>query len=310
MTGPEPEVGTDDPEPAGNGRSQGFLALVKPRVLMLLVFAGVTGFSTASSRHEASWELLCWLLLGGFLATASANIFNNILDRNRDSLMERTMWRPIPAGRIGPVPAAAIGLALGTLGLATLLLKVNMLTALLTLLGMLYYILVYTLVLKPRTYENITIGGIAGAFPPLVGWASVTGGLDWPPVVIGLMIILWTPPHFWSLSLFHRDDYARAGFPMLPVVKGERATHVRIVVYSTLLAVASIAYPFIDDRMDVQYSVGSLLLIGPMLALSASLLVSGSERSARRLFHYSNIFLAALMLLIIYSSFDPLVNGM
>jgi protoheme IX farnesyltransferase len=184
-------------------------------------------------------------------------------------------------------------------------------TALLTLLGMLYYILVYTVVLKPRTYENITIGGIAGAFPPLVGWTSVTGELDWPPLVIGLMIVLWTPPHFWSLSLFHREDYERAGFPMLPVVKGERATHIRIVAYSVLLAFVSMVYPFFDDRMDVvHYSVGWVLLIVPMLALSSNLILQGTERSARYLFHYSNLFLAVLMLLIIYDSFEgvPLMD--
>jgi protoheme IX farnesyltransferase len=303
MEGREPGERDGGEGTAKPGTPLGFLALIKPRVLMLLVFAGITGFATASSRQDGSWEILAWLLLGGFLATASANIFNNVLDRNRDSLMERTMWRPIPAGRVGPGPAAAIGAVLGVAGLLVLWNKLNLLTSILTLLGMLYYILVYTIVLKPRTYENITIGGVAGAFPPLVGWTSVTGELDWPPLVIGLMIILWTPPHFWSLSLFHREDYERAGFPMLPVVKGERATHVRIVSYAVLLSLVSLAYPYFDERMDIYYIVGWMFIIGPMLAFSANLIVKGGERSARRLFHYSNVFLAVLMLLIIYDSF-------
>lgn len=282
------------------GRPKGSLAIVKPRVLFLLVFSGFTGMMAAGGA-DTPMELMVWLLVGGVLATASANIFNNILDRERDSLMERTMWRPIPAGRVGPGVAALAGASMGVAGLLVLYVKVNPMTALLTLLGMLFYIVVYTIVLKPRTAENITIGGVAGAFPPMVGWSAITGDVGWEPLLIGLMVILWTPPHFWSLALFHQEDYRRAGVPMLPVVRGERETIRRIVAYAVALALVS-PLLYLAPRQGIIYLVGTIALNLPLLYLAFRLMRDGTMAAARRLFAYSNMYLGLLFLLVIVDS--------
>ena len=289
------------PIPSANGRrmEQGQLAIVKPRVLFLLVISGLTGFLLATTQADASWEMLLWLMVGGILATASANIFNNILDRERDSLMERTMWRPLPAGTLGPSQAAYMGVVLGIAGLAVMYGMLNPITAALTLAGMLFYIIVYTMVLKPITYENITIGGIAGAFPPLVGWTAVTGQIEWPPLFLGVLVILWTPPHFWSLALFHQEDYQRAGVPMLPVVKGERETQRRIAGYSMALIAATILLFILWDETALVYLVGVIALNVPMFVLVARLMDRGDMAAARTLFVYSNVYLLLLFVLII-----------
>ncbi len=294
MGGPEPGA------PAEGGRvAQGQLAIVKPRVLLLLVFSGLTGFLLATTQRDATWEDLLWLLVGGVLATASANIFNNILDRERDSLMERTMWRPLPAGTISPAQAAYMGVVLGIGGLAVMYVMLNPLTAVLTLAGMLFYIIMYTMVLKPITYENITIGGVAGAFPPLVGWTAVTGSIDWPPLYLGLLVVLWTPPHFWSLALFHQEDYQRAGVPMLPVVKGEEETRRRIAGYTMTLVAASVLLFVFWVEMGLFYLAGIIVLNVPMFVLVARLLDRGDMGSARALFMYSNVYLLFLFMMII-----------
>ncbi|MCK5414912.1 MAG: heme o synthase [Thermoplasmata archaeon] len=294
-------MGTDETDAPANGRDvgQGQLAIVKPRVLLLLVFSGLTGFLLATTQADATSQMFIWLLVGGVLATASANIYNNILDREQDSLMVRTMWRPLPTGAVTPGQAAAFGAVLGLAGLAILYVQLNPITAALTLAGMLFYIIVYTMVLKPLTVENITIGGVAGAFPPLVGWTAVTGQIDWPPLYLGLLVILWTPPHFWSLALFHQEDYQRAGVPMLPVVKGERETQRRIATYTIVLIAASIMLFIFWNEMGVVYLVGVIALNVPMFFLVGRLLDRGDMSTARALFVYSNVYLLMLFVLII-----------
>jgi len=300
----------DGPEPSapenGDDRTQGQIAIVKPRVLFLLVFSGLTGFLLATTQADATWEMAFWLLAGGVMATASANIFNNILDRDRDSLMERTMWRPIPTGAITSREAAYLGAVLGFAGLAVIYTQLNSITAALTLAGMLYYIIVYTMVLKPLTVENITIGGVAGAFPPLVGWTAVTGQIDWLPLYLGLLVILWTPPHFWSLALFHQEDYKRAGVPMLPVVKGERETRRRIAGYTMALVAASILLFIFWNEMGIVYLGGIIAINVPMFVLVARLLDREDMASARALFVYSNVYLLLLFVLI---TVDAVVLG-
>jgi protoheme IX farnesyltransferase len=300
LEGLEPEEGVV----VGNadGRPQGPFAVVKPRVLLLLVFTGVVSFVIASG-HNFSLERMGWLLVGGVLATAGSNTVNNVLDKGRYSLMDRTMWRPIPAGRMSPNTGAVLGTFLSTSGFFILYIFLNPLTALLTLGGILFYIVVYTVVLKPRTYENITIGGIAGAFPPVVGWMAVKGDevgdfAIWvPPLLLGLIVILWTPPHFWSLALFHKKDYQRAGIPMLPVVKGEHQTHVRIVSYTLLLVVVSLVMVLVEDIGSTYYYLGSVLALDVvMVYLSVRLLTQGTLRAARVLFMFSNVYLGLLFL--------------
>jgi protoheme IX farnesyltransferase len=286
------------------GRPQGLIALIKPRVLWLLVLSGLATAVVADGRGVAPVQLLL-LLFGGLLSVSGANILNNVLDRDRDSLMERTMWRPLPAGTVGPAAASAIGVTAGAAGIGLLWLAFNALTAMLSLLGSLFYILVYTVLLKPRTPQNIVIGGFAGMVPPLVGWAAVEGSLSWQPAAIGLLIVLWTPPHFWSLALLHRDDYARAGVPMLPVVGGERVTRDRIVAFSVLMVVASILLALGGKARPV-YLVCALGLGAPVLALSVSLYARGTEQLARALFKASSAYLA---LLLIAMMLDSLIAG-
>jgi protoheme IX farnesyltransferase len=285
----------------GEGGPGGYLALVKPRVLFLLVFAGIASLLLASKVSVDPYVLL-YTLVGGVLAVGSANIFNNLLDKDRDSLMERTMWRPLPTGRVGPQAAAALGFVLGTAGLLVMWFGLNPLTSALTLGGVLYYILVYTVLLKPRTPENITLGGVAGAFPPLVGWAAVTGTLDWTPVLIGVLIVLWTPAHFWSLALVHRDDYERAGFPMLPVVRGERETQRRIVAYTVALLAVSILLYWVSD-LGLLYLVLALAFTVPVLALSVRLLRVRTVEAARLLFRFSSPYLAVLLVVMVLDRF-------
>jgi protoheme IX farnesyltransferase len=281
---------------------QGQVAIVKPRVLFLLVFSGLTGFLLATTQVDATWEMLLWLMAGGVLATASANIFNNILDRERDSLMERTMWRPLPAGTVSPAQAGYMGVVLGVAGLALIYQMLNPMTAALTLAGMLYYIIVYTIVLKPVTVENITIGGVAGAFPPLVGWTAVTGIIDWPPLYLGLVVVLWTPPHFWSLALFHQEDYERAGVPMLPVVRGETETQRRIAAFTMALIAASVVLFLLWNELGLVYLVGIIALNVPIFVLVARLMDRGDKASAMALFKYSNGYLLMLFILIIFDA--------
>jgi protoheme IX farnesyltransferase len=294
----------------------GLLAIVKPRVLVLLVFTGVASFLIASGL-DPDLEVLAWLIVGGVVSVAGANTINNVLDKNRDSLMERTMWRPIPSGRLDPRAGASIGVVLALLGLLVLWDRVNPMTAVLTAMGTLFYVLVYTVVLKPRTPENITIGGVAGAFPPLVGWMATRGqAMPWEipldqwalPFILGLIVVLWTPPHFWSLALFHREDYERAGIPMLPVVRGERETHRRIVAYTLMLVVASLAFA-LAPRMGVVYLVGAVLLDVPMVALSVQLLRRGTMEVARRLFTCSNVYLGLLFLLMLVDGSVVVLSG-
>lgn len=282
----------------GRGRPQGSVALVKPRVLLLLVFTGLAAALVADPSPDP--VVLGWLLLGGVLAVAGANALNNVLDRDRDSLMERTMWRPLPAGTVGPPAAITVGIALVVAGTAALWSQVNAMTAVLTLAGVLYYILVYTVLLKPRTPQNIVVGGIAGAFPPLVGWTAVTGELGVAPALMGLLVILWTPPHFWSLAILYGEDYRRAGVPMMPIVMGEQRTRTWIGVYTALMVVTSDFLIWFFH--SVLYIVGVAVLGVVHLWLVAVMLRDADERSTWALFKFSSIYLAALFGLMVADS--------
>lgn len=285
------------------GRPQGSLAIIKPRVLALLVFAGLTTAVMAGGRGTDPGTLLL-LLVGGLLSVGAANVLNNVLDLERDSLMERTMWRPLPAGTVGPRAAVAAAAVMGSSGLALLWLTVNALTALLTLAGILFYVLVYTVLLKTRTPENIVLGGIAGAFPPLVGWTAITGTVGTPALLVGLLVVLWTPPHFWSLALLHKEDYRRAGVPMLPVVHGDEVARRRIVAYTVgMLCVSMLLVR--GGGTGPLYLVGSLAMGALLLALSVALLMRRTEEAARRLFRASNVYLAVLFVVSILDALLP-----
>ena len=233
-----------------------YVELTKPRVQSLLLFTTVTTMLVAG---HPSIELILLTCLGGYLSAGGAGAVNHYYDRDIDARMARTANRPVPSGRVAPRAALAFGLVLATLAVLELSIFVNPLAAALSFSGFLGYTLVYTLWLKRTTPQNIVIGGAAGAVPPLVGWAAVTGGLDGTALYLFAIVFFWTPPHFWALSLLMKDEYARVGVPMLPVVRGERETRRQILLYSVLLYAVT-QLPFCASGFGTIYLVGSFLL--------------------------------------------------
>jgi heme o synthase len=269
-----------------------YVALTKPRIISLLLLTTVATMFVADPSGPAL-SVIAWTMLGGYLAAGGAGAINHYLDRERDARMARTRSRPLVSGRIEPWHGLVFGIALGALATLQLAITVNVLAAVLALAGLLGYVLVYTVWLKPLTPQNIVIGGAAGAMPPLVGWAAATGGLAPEALYPFGIIFLWTPPHFWALSLLIKDDYARTGVPMLPVVRGERATRRQILAY-TLILVAFTLVPGLTGFFDAAYLVAAAALGLGFTALAVRLLRERSRRAALRLYLSSLAYLALL----------------
>ena len=256
-----------EPEPAP-ARSAGqsvraYFLLTKPRIIELLLVTTVPTMFIAARGVPSPW-LMAATLFGGALSAASANVLNCYLDRDIDALMRRTARRPLPAHRVEPADALRFGLVLGVAGFVWLWARVNLLSAVLATSAILFYVFVYTIGLKRRSTQNIVIGGAAGAVPVLVGWSAVTGRVELPALVLFAIIFYWTPPHFWALSLRYRDDYAAAGVPMLPVVRGARETSTQILYYTVLLvAVTLLLYP--AGRMGALYLAAAVALGGAFI---------------------------------------------
>jgi heme o synthase len=234
-----------------------------------------------------------WTCLGGYLSAGGAGAINHFIDRKVDARMARTAGRPLVAGRIEPVHGLIFGIALGALAFVQLALTVNLLAASLAIGGLLGYVFLYTAWLKPRTPQNIVIGGAAGAMPPLVGWAAATGTLSLEALYPFAIIFLWTPPHFWALALLISDDYERTGVPMLPVVKGAEATRRQILFYALLLAAFSVL-PFVTGMLGALYLGAALLLGAGFVGLAWVLLRDPSRAAALRLYLSSLAYLALL----------------
>jgi protoheme IX farnesyltransferase len=242
---------------------------------------------------DPSIGLVVLTCLGGALSAGGAGAINHALDRDIDAVMKRTSSRPVPSGRVSPRAAIVYGVLLGCASFALLALTVNALAAVLAMAGLLGYVLVYTLWLKRTTPQNIVIGGAAGAMPPLVAWAAVTGGLDGAALYLFAIVFYWTPPHFWALSLLMKDEYARARVPMLPVVRGEGETRRQIVLYSLLLVAVSVL-PFAGRLFDGFYLIAALVLGSAFVALTVVLLRRADRRSALRVYLFSLAYLALL----------------
>jgi len=288
-------------QPFGSWRD--YLALTKPRVMSLLLLTGFCGL-VAGAQGLPSPTVTVVSMVGLALACGGAAALNHVLDRDIDRLMgKRTRLRPVAAGRIAPSHALEFGLALSALSFTVLAGTVNVLAATLALVGNLFYVVVYTRWLKRATAQNIVIGGAAGAVPPLVGWAAATGNLALPALFLFLIVFLWTPPHFWALALLLKRDYAAAGVPMLPVVRGERATARQILLYSAFL-VAFSAVPFLAGSFGSIYLGVALTLGAWLLWLAARLNARPTAARASALFHYSLLYLA---LLFVAAAVDPLV---
>jgi protoheme IX farnesyltransferase len=267
-----------------------YFELTKPKVQTLLLFTTITTMEIAGSPPVSKIALTC---LGGYLSAGGAGAVNHYYDRDIDAEMSRTASRPIPAGRISPRAALIFGFALRGLSFALLSLTVNVLAAALALGGFVGYVGVYTIGLKRRTPQNIVIGGAAGAVPPLVGWAATRGSLSWTAVYLFAIVFYWTPPHFWSLSLLMKDEYAKVGVPMMPVVRGERETRRQIVLYTLLLYAVS-QLPFCAGEFGVAYLFASIALGLAFIAGALWLYRQADRRSALRLYLFSLAYLALL----------------
>jgi protoheme IX farnesyltransferase len=267
-----------------------YFEMTKPKVQSLLLFTTVTTMYVAG---DPSLGLVAVTCLGGALSAGGAGAINHALDRDLDRVMKRTADRPVASGRVSPRAAIVFGVALGGASFVLLSLAVNPLAAGLAMSGMLGYVLVYTLWLKRSTPQNIVIGGAAGAVPPLVAWAAVTGGLSGTPLYLFAIVFFWTPPHFWSLSLLMKGEYARAGVPMMPVVRGEAETRRQILLYTVLLYAVS-QLPFCAGAFGVVY-LGCSVALGAAFIYGAWRLVRRADRrSALRLYLYSLAYLALL----------------
>jgi protoheme IX farnesyltransferase len=268
-----------------------YVALTKPRVISLLLLTTVTTMFVANSSPRFTTILLT--MIGGYMAAGGAGAINHYLERDIDAHMARTSKRPLPSGRIEPRSALWFGIVLGALSFAVFALGVNMTAALLSLSGLLGYVFVYTMWLKPSTTQNIVIGGAAGAVPPLVGWAAAAGHLDPAAFLLFAIVFYWTPPHFWALALLIKEDYARTGIPMLPVVDGEEETRRKILLYGWLLLPIT-ALPFAVGLFGAVYALSALVLDAVFVWLCLRLHRRADRRSSMILFHYSLAYLALL----------------
>jgi heme o synthase len=280
-------------ETAHTSLMRDLVMLTKPRIISLLLVTTVAPMFVAGSP---SFLLVLVVLVGGYLMAGGANAVNMYLDRDIDTQMSRTKLRPIPSGRMGPRAVLAFGIALATAATFLLARFTNVLTAVLALAGFYFYVFVYTRWLKRTTPQNIVIGGAAGAFPPLVGWAAMTGGIDLTAVYLFLIVFYWTPPHFWALALLKQRDYGRAGIPMAPLVWGERETMRQMMWYNVIL-IALTLLPAAFGAFGVIYFVsaivlGALLLIGVIRVSTAK----DWTTPAWQVYKFSLLYLALLFL--------------
>jgi len=269
------------------------VTLTKPRIISLLLVTTIAPMFVAGSP---TWLSVLVVLVGGYLMAGGANAVNMYLDRDIDTQMSRTRLRPIPSGRMAARSVLAFGVALATAATFLLARFTNVLTALLALAGFYFYVFVYTRWLKRTTPQNIVIGGAAGAFPPLVGWAAMTGSLDLTAVYLFLIIFYWTPPHFWALALLKQRDYGRAGIPMAPLVWGERETMRQMLWYNVIL-IAFTLLPFAFGAFGIIYFISALILGGILLGgVIRILLATEWTAPAWRVYKFSLLYLALLFL--------------
>ena len=274
-----------------------YVALTKPRIIELLLVTTVPAMVLAA-RGIPPLDLVFWTLLGGSLAAGSANAINCYIDRDIDLLMTRTRRRPLPAHQVEPENALVFGLALGVIAFGVLAVFVNLVAAFLTLVAIAFYVVVYTMLLKRNTPQNIVLGGAAGALPPVIGWAAVTGDIALPALVLFAIVFYWTPPHFWALSLRLARDYEAAGVPMLPLTHGVPETTRHIGLYSILMVALTLIF-FAAARLGLIYLAGAVLLGGLFLVHAIAMWREGTDRRAMRLYRYSITYLAALFALMV-----------
>ncbi|MED5534191.1 MAG: heme o synthase [Pseudomonadota bacterium] len=284
-------------------RWRDYYSLTKPRVVQLLVFTAIVGMFLAAPGM-VPWDILLFGSLGIGFSAASGAAVNHILDQRLDAEMVRTRDRPLPTGRINEKDALTFAICLGFVGITILALLVNLLTAMLTFLSLIGYAVVYTVYLKRATPQNIVIGGAAGASPPVLGWTAVTNDVTGYALLLFLIIFTWTPPHFWALAVARRDDYAKAGVPMLPVTHGLEVTKSFVLYYTILLLLVSLL-PYLTGAAGVLYFFGALLLGAGFLYYAIRLKYGRAENIAMKTFAYSISYLIALFTFLLADHYIP-----
>jgi protoheme IX farnesyltransferase len=318
-TRPEPGISAAAAtRPSRRDTIRAYVALTKPRIIELLLVTTVPAMVLATREVPAiqpmDWlRLTMWTLVAGTLAAGAANAINQYLDRDIDERMVRTRRRPLPSNQVTPERAMVFGIVLGVISVALMAGFVNLVAAFLTLLAIAFYVFVYTIMLKRSTPQNIVIGGAAGALPPVIGWAAITGGIGLPALMLFLLVFYWTPPHFWALALRIRTDYAAAGVPMLPVVRGIAETSRQIALYTVLLVAISLVFAVVA-QMGVIYSAAAVVLGGIFLWRAFLLWRQGSAPEAStaqaiRLYRYSISYLTLLFAAVAVDSVIALPVG-
>ncbi len=283
-----------------------YYELCKPRVVMLMLITSLVGMFLAAPGL-VPWQILIFGNLGIGLTASAGAVVNHLADRQIDAIMRRTQGRPLPAGKVSPAMAIVFAILLAVIGLSLLLIFVNTLTAILTFLSLLGYALIYTVFLKRATPQNIVIGGLAGAAPPLLGWTAVTGHLDYGGLLLVLIIFVWTPPHFWALAIYRVEEYTKAHIPMLPVTHGIPFTKLNILLYTCLLFAISLL-PFVVAMSGLIYLIGAVILGLRFLYWAIKLKNSDDPKVAMKTFRYSIVYLMLLFVVLLVDHFVPILN--
>lgn len=283
---------------------QHYLELTKPKVVVLIAFTALVGMLLAVGDGPVPWGRFAAGLVGISLAAAAGAVFNHAAEVRTDAVMERTQRRPLPSGHVDTLHALALGAMLALSAMALLLTFTDLLTATLTLASMVGYAVVYTVYLKRRTPQNIVWGGVAGAAPPALGWCAITGGLGAEALLLFLIVFTWTPPHFWALAIRRREDYARAGLPMLPVTHGIAFTKQQILIYAVMLFAVSLL-PFGLGFQGMIYLAGAVVLGLGFLCHAWRLLRTHGDDHAMATFRYSVVYLAGLFLVLLVDAWLP-----
>ena len=293
--------------PAARAVWHDYLELTKPKVVALIVFTAIVGTLLASPGLPPL-DALIWGNLGIACASACAAVNNHVLDRRIDEQMGRTRGRPLPTGRLTETRALIFAAVLGVTAMSILALKVNLLTAVLTFASLIGYAVVYTVWLKRATSQNIVIGGAAGAAPPVLGWTAVTGHIDPNALLLFLIIFAWTPPHFWALAIARRDDYARAGIPMLPVTHGVEYTRLHVLLYTVLLVLVTLM-PFLTRMSGLIYLASALVLNAMFLYHALVMKITARVELPMRVFRFSITYLMWLFAALLVDHYLPTTQG-
>ena len=295
-----------------------YYELCKPKVVALIIFTAVVGMFMATGTVNAPdlmvpWNALVFGTLGIGLASASAAAINHVVDQHVDAAMSRTHNRPLPTGHVSSKQAMVFALSLGVIAMVILVVRINLLTAALTLISLIGYAVIYTLYLKRATPQNIVIGGAAGAAPPVLGWVAVTNSVDPGALWLFLIIFIWTPPHFWALAIHRRDEYAKVDIPMLPVTHGIPFTRLQVLLYTILLIIVSLM-PYLTHMSGLLYLVGTVMLDAGFLYYAVKLMGDNEEKAEQKIamktFGYSIFYLMGIFALLLIDHYVPALKSL